>query len=273
MYRMIVSDLDETLLNDAHKVGSENLKWIEKARKEKGVYFVPATGRIYEMISDILEDLGLYNQEKQYVISGNGAMITENYGSRMLHFDGLPFEDMKRIMDFALTKDVCVELFTKDTVYVYNVNAFEKQILDCLTGKFVYLESGDVSFLKDTPIVKILFMNRDVEYLHSLEKEMVHLTQDIQVSYSSNRYIEFNRKGVDKGKAVLWLANMLQIPIEEVIVAGDNYNDMAMLEVAGLSVAAQNAIAPVKEMCDVVTEADCNEGVVAEIIRKYIYEE
>ena len=272
MYRMIVSDLDETLLNSQHKVGSENLKWIKKAR-EKGVYFVPATGRIYAMISDILQDLALYNVEKEYVISGNGAMITENYQNKMLHFDGMPFEDMLGIMQFATTCDVCVELFTEDAVYVYNVNDYEQNILNQITGKFVYLDSADVSFLKDTPIVKILYMNRDTEYLKSLAPKMKHLTKDIEVSYSSNRYMEFNRKGVDKGKAVIWLANMLNIPIEEVIVCGDNYNDVAMLKVAGLSVAAQNAVSDVKNMCDVVTNADCNEGVLAEVIQKYIFSE
>ena len=273
MYRMIVSDLDETLLNSEHKVGENNLYWINKARTEKGVYFVPATGRIYEMIADILEDLNLYNVEKEYVISGNGAMITENYQSQMLHFDGMPFEDMEAIMKFATTCDVCVELFTKDTVYVYNVNDYEQNILNHITGKFVYLNSPDVSFLKDEPIVKLLYMNLDTDYLKSLEPQMKHITKNVQVSYSSNRYMEFNRKGVDKGQAVLWLANMLNIAIEDVIVCGDNYNDVAMLEVAGLSVAARNAVDDVKKMCDVVTDADMNEGVLAEVIQKYIFVE
>ena len=273
MYRMIVSDLDETLLNSQHKVGDNNLYWINKARKEKGVYFVPATGRIYAMISDILQDLELYNVEKEYVISGNGAMITENKDNQMLHFDGMPFEDMEAIMKFATTQDVCVELFTEDTVYVYNVNDYERNVLSHITGNFVYLDDPDVSFLKDTPIVKILYMNLNTDYLKSLEPLMKPLTKNVQVSYSSNRYMEFNRLGVDKGKAVLWLANMLNIDIKDVIVCGDNYNDVAMLEVAGLSVAANNAVEDVKKICDVVTDNDLNDGVLAEVIQKYIFVE
>ena len=51
---------------------------------------------------------------------------------------------------------------------------------------------------------------------------------------------------------------------------GDNYNDMSMLKVAGLSVAVGNAVEDVKEMCDVVTHLDNNEGAIAEIIERYI---
>ena len=51
---------------------------------------------------------------------------------------------------------------------------------------------------------------------------------------------------------------------------GDNYNDLPMLEVAGLSVAAGNAVDDVKKVCDVVTKADNNEGVIAEIIERFI---
>ena len=57
---------------------------------------------------------------------------------------------------------------------------------------------------------------------------------------------------------------------EEIIVAGDNYNDVSMLEIAGLSVAAGNAVDDVKKICDYVCENDNNQGVIAEIIEKFI---
>ena len=65
----------------------------------------------------------------------------------------------------------------------------------------------------------------------------------------------------------------LGIKIEETIAVGDNYNDMAMLEKAGLSVAAGNAVEDVKKACDYTTHADNNEGVVAELIKKFIFHE
>ena len=95
----------------------------------------------------------------------------------------------------------------------------------------------------------------------------------VEVSYSSNRYMEFNTLGVNKGTALAILANKLSIPIEQTIAIGDNYNDVAMLKAAGLAVAAGNGVDDVKALCDYTTQADNNEGVVAEAIRKFIYHE
>ena len=93
------------------------------------------------------------------------------------------------------------------------------------------------------------------------------------VSYSSNRYMEFNALGVDKGQGLIDLADKLSIAIEDTIAVGDNYNDMAMLKVAGLAVAANNAVDEVKAACDYTTKANNNEGVVAELIEKFIFNE
>jgi hydroxymethylpyrimidine pyrophosphatase-like HAD family hydrolase len=105
----------------------------------------------------------------------------------------------------------------------------------------------------------------------SIEPEMKDITYEhCIVSYSSNRYMEFNSLGVDKGNGLIDLAKLLNIDIKDTIAVGDNYNDMAMLKVAGLSVAAGNAVEDVKKVCDYTTKADNNEGVVAELIEKFI---
>ena len=113
-----------------------------------------------------------------------------------------------------------------------------------------------------------------MKYLKMIAHELNEFTKDqIAVSYSSNRYMEFNALGVDKGQGLIDLANKLGIAIEETIAVGDNYNDMAMLKVAGLSVAANNAVDDVKAACDYTTNANNNEGVVAELIEKFIFNE
>ena len=66
------------------------------------------------------------------------------------------------------------------------------------------------------------------------------------------------------------LALFFGVDLSECIAVGDNYNDLPMLEVAGLSVAAGNAVEDVKKVCDVVTKADNNEGVIAEIVERFI---
>lgn len=273
-YKLIACDLDETLLNDEHLVGAKNVAAIKRAREEYGVKFVPATGRGFMQIQPELKELQLYDLEGEYVISFNGGALTENKNNRIIEFKGLEFSKMKEIFEAGLNFDVCIHVYTPDNLYVFNLSESERQRIKNQKLEAVYPEVNSVDFLKDTPISKILYQNVDVPYLMSLEEGLKPITDGhCAVSYSSNRYMEFNALEVDKGQGLIDLANKLGIAIEETIAVGDNYNDMAMLKVAGLSVAANNAVDDVKAACDYTTNANNNEGVVAELIEKFIFNE
>ena len=129
-----------------------------------------------------------------------------------------------------------------------------------------------LAFLKDTPIAKILFQNTDMAYLQQIAKQMQPITKDkVSVSYSSNRYLELNAIGVDKGLGLRELAAHLGIAIEDTMAIGDNLNDYAMLKDAGVAVAVANAVAEIQAISDYVTKANCNEDAVAEAIQKFIF--
>ena len=76
MYKLVLSDLDETLIVN-HRVPEFNQNAVQKAR-EKGVKFVVCTGRSQMMIDDILRDLSTYDQKEEYSICFNGGLVMEN---------------------------------------------------------------------------------------------------------------------------------------------------------------------------------------------------
>lgn len=270
MYKLIASDMDETLLNDDHQICQRNIDLIKKA-KEKGVKFVPATGRGYMSIQNDLKRLGLYDELEEYVISFNGGALSENKDNKVLFFEGLSFEKTKEIFEYGLNCDVCQHVYTQDKLYVFNLSESEAKRIKHQKMECEIMTENSIDFLKNVPISKILYQNTDVPYLMSLEPKMKHIWEgECAVSYSSNRYMEFNKIGVDKGAGLKRLAEILGIDISETIAVGDNYNDMPMLSVAGLSVAAANAVDDVKKACDVTTKADNNEGVIAEVIERFI---
>ena len=85
MYRMIVTDLDETLISTDRTISKRNVEAIRKA-VDKGVLFVPATGRGYNSVHDTLKTLGLYDCAGQYVISYNGeqhGLMETNRGGKL----------------------------------------------------------------------------------------------------------------------------------------------------------------------------------------------
>ncbi len=270
-YKMIVSDLDETLLGSDCKVSQKNREAVQKAR-ELGVRFVPATGRGYSSIRGTLEELGLQEKENEYVISYNGGAVTENKGEKLLHFQGISFEKAEELFARGLSYDVCIHVYTKDTVYAYCLNQNE---IDYVKGRMVLQEffSDNLDFLKGQEIVKVLYVNTDYSYLKKIEEDLKDVTQDLDVSYSSNRYIEFNQKGVNKGSGLLFLAELLGIKPEETIAVGDNFNDLSMIQAAGLGVGVNNTVPDMKPLCDVILNSTCDQSVIAEIVEKYILAE
>lgn len=268
MYKIIACDLDETLLNDNHEISNKNREAIQKV-KELGIKFVPATGRGYNTVNNTLKNLGLFEAEEEYVISFNGGAITENKGEKLLYFQGIPFELAQEFYKRGLQYDVCIHIYTKDVVYVYNYVQSEK---DYVGGRMPIQEIfyKNLDFLKGQEIVKALYMNTDHLYLKQIEEDLKDITQEIDVSYSSNRYIEFNRKGVNKGQGLLSLAQLLGVKQEETIAIGDNFNDLSMIKAAGLGVGVRNAADGIKKDCDYITEATNNESAIAEVIEKFI---
>lgn len=85
-------------------------------------------------------------------------------------------------------------------------------------------------------------------------------------------FLEFMNLEVDKGKSILRLGKMLGIDAEEIIAIGDSYNDITMIQAAGLGVAMGNAVEAVKEIANYVTEDNEHDGV-ATVVEKFIWEE
>ena len=268
MYKPIACDLDETLYGNDRTIPARNVEAIKRA-SELGVKFIPATGRGYNSVRETLVDLGLLDKEGEYVISYNGGAITENKGNRLLHFQGLPFEEAEELYRRGLNYDVCIHVYTREMVYAYNITQEE---IARLSKRMQVTEvfDRDLQFLAGQDIAKVLYENRDFDYLKKIEEELKDITGNMDVSFSSNRYIEFNSKGVTKGAGLRFVAEMLGIKREETIAIGDNFNDLSMIQEAGLGVGVQNTIQGMRQYCDYITEATNDEGGVGEVIEKFI---
>lgn len=268
MYKLIACDLDETLIKPDRTIDEKDIVAIQKL-KNKGVKFVLATGRGYNTVQGTLKELDLWNEPDQYVISYNGGAITENKGNRLLFFKGISFEKAQELYRRGLSYDVCIHVYTKDAVYAYNLTEDEKAYVKN-RQKMTEIFDSNIDFLKGQEIVKVLYTNTDFEYLQKIDQDLKDITFDMDVSYSSNRYIEFNQKGVNKGAGLKQLASLLHVDIKDTIAIGDNYNDLSMIQIAGLGAGVQNAVPGVKKDCDYVTQATCEQGAVSEVLEKFV---
>ena len=271
MYRIIACDLDETLLCTDRTVSQKNIEAITAARKA-GVRFVPATGRGFASVQRTLKELGLWNEEGEYVISFNGGAITENRENRLLSVSGMDFARAEELYRRGMTYDVCVHVYTIDTVYIHNINQGE---IDFLNQRMAYKDfpDEDLSALQGQTILKVLYQNTDYNYLRQIQQELLDTTRQLDVSFSSNRYIEFNQQGVNKGAGLRKLAELLGVDIKDTIAIGDNWNDFPMIREAGLGIGVANTIADMKAECDHITRATCDEDAIAEVIYEKVLAE
>src|SRR5690625_6237382 len=87
----------------------------------------------------------------------------------------------------------------------------------------IEITDKNLDFLKGQPIAKVLYMNTDREYLNQIEEDLKDITQNSNVTYSSNRYIEFNDKGVNKGAGITFLADHLGLDISQTIARSEEH--------------------------------------------------
>lgn len=272
MYKMIVCDLDETLMNDDGTLSEKNTAAIQAATA-KGVHFVPNSGRSYASFQNDLEKMHLRDQANEYSISYNGGLILENKNNRPIAVNAMPFEVAKGVFEAGTANEnASTHVYTQDKLYIYHPIEGDTAYLKNRGVDYSVMETADFDQFKDQNVMKVIMalptMPERKELRAEVEKQVD--PSKLTVAYSSDRYVEFNPAGINKGSASIQLGELLGIKPEEIIAAGDNSNDLSMLKVVGLPVSVANGIDSVKEVAKYVTEADNNHDALAEVINKFV---
>ncbi|MEE1273040.1 MAG: HAD-IIB family hydrolase [Olegusella sp.] len=267
-YRIVAFDLDETLIPPSRVISERDRAAIREATA-RGVDCVIATGRGYMTVQGTLRDIGLWDTPDSYTLSYNGGIITENKGNRVLYQQGITWEQANALYTRGQRYDVCMHVYTQTEVYVWHINDDERAYLDNRQD-YIELDDADLGRFRDEPIIKVLYEHNGYDYLRPIEAEVADITADMEVSYSSGRYLEFNCQGVSKGASLLRLADILGVDPAATIAIGDNVNDLSMIRAAGLGVGVGNVDDQVRPYCDYVCERTCEDSAVAEVIERFV---
>lgn len=273
MIQLILSDLDETLLNDDGTIHPENIAAIQ-AFIQNGGYFVPNTGRSYKSVYGTLAQLGL-NKTTQYVVSYNGGAIVAiapDGQEEIVVEHGMSLTLAQKIFDLGQVNDVVdTHVYTRDNLYIYNISATDQRYMTERQVPYTEITTTDLSFMaNEGPVMKVIFEHPDPAVQQAIADAVTAVVGDeVLVTFSSNRYVEFNPKGVDKGVTGLELADILGIARDDTAAIGDNLNDAAQIKAAGVGVAVANAKPEIKALADVVLTTTNNEAAVADFIQHY----
>lgn len=265
-YKMIVLDLDGTLVDSKKKISQRNKEALQKAM-QKGVKVVLASGRPVKGVMPKAEELELEKNNGCILAFNGGRIIDVTTGECLFEVD-LPDGYLKTV--YELSRKCNIGLVTyegNDKLITVDDNEYIQ--LEIRVNHLERVVPKDMVEYVTFPVAKYLLAGepKDVEKAEPIFKEA--LGKELNVFRSDPFFLEILPAGIDKAYGLQKLIDVLGIKREEVIACGDGYNDITMLKFAGLGVAMENAMEQTKAAADYITLSNDDDGVAA-VVEKFI---
>lgn len=263
MTKMIVLDLDETLLRSDKTISAYTEEALRKARSA-GIKVVLATGRPKRLCVEYQKQL-----QCDAVICHNGNIIL--YGDQFIRGPGVLIREVKKLLTILQKKNPDKKLAVEinDRIYAnFDVSAIWGRTEEDRQIQGSPAMVTDFSGLTGESADKILIeLDSEEEYREVCEL----LSPELYAQPAGNgRLCVVMNRSTTKLNAIRQLAELWDIPLSGITAFGDDYNDIDMISGCGTGVAMANAIAEVKEVADAVTSSNNDDGVAAYIMSQIL---
>ena len=267
--KIFFADLDGTLL-DKHKQITPLTYQTLKEWTDKGHKLVLCSGRAMDSIIHVRETLGLGDFSNMYLIGYNGGEIYDCATKTLLNRIPLSYEAAKKCFEIAKKYNIHIQVFSDTHIITEKEN--EELIFYKRTIHTPVIFTDDfMPYLDKEPCKCLAVFLHNKEMREPFSKEITEiLGNEVTVMPSTPEYIEIFHKTSGKGFSVKWLCNHLNIPLENALAAGDEMNDVSMIEAAGVGIAMENGRDFLKEIADIVTETDHNNDGLVPILKQYM---
>lgn len=289
MYKFVAIDIDGTLLNSSGELSERTISAVKRTT-DNGVRVVLTSGRVTNSVEMIAEKV---NADK-YLICDNGASIYDVTQNKTIWSREIEKSTVLELIKTCIENDIYYMVFTDKEIIVKDLRhmalAFYKQRHNCkdeATGVTQFKYAGLEYIEKiEKPIRRIVVCDQDRTIYNSIVKKLTKFN-DIELMASphiSNKiikesdktiilsysYAEILPKNANKWSAIKELISRIGgISESEVMAIGDNFNDVSMIENAGLGVAMNNGATVAKEVARVVAPTNDEDGVAA-VLERYI---
>lgn len=265
-YKIIVLDLDGTLTNRNKEITPRTREVLMEAQ-ERGKIVILASGRPTYGVMPLARELCL-ERYGGYILSFNGGIIMNCKTGETVFGRQLPIGANSTIADLAVEHGVSILTYEGKKIIASNQDCPYTQ----LESRINHLEICQVENFKDyvTFAVPKFLMTDDGDYLALVEpKVKAALGKNFSVYRSDPFFLEILPKGIDKAKSLDRLLHTLGLSKNEMIACGDGYNDLTMIQYAGLGVAMGNGVLPVRKAADYITLSNEEDGV-AHVVEKFM---
>ncbi len=269
MYRLLATDIDDTILAADGTLPEANRRALEELHN-RSITVVFSSGRATESIQRVAAHI-VTLADDEYIISYNGAQVTTAKSGTLLFEWPLSAESIQDIVAYAEEHKLHLQGYAHGTIYASGLgkNAGQYGADYAQSAEMPLVLTADLSKTVGASTPKMLGIDDPA----TIETHIAALTARskgrFRVTRSKPQYMEIVNAQASKGGALTRLAAHLNIPIEETIAVGDSYNDIEMIQAAGLGAAVANAVDTLKDAADVVLERTSDDGAIAEILERF----
>ena len=268
--RLIAIDIDGTLLNSEFKIPAANLSALRRAH-DAGIEIVLVTGRRHTFALPIAEMIGF----NVWLMTSNGA-VTKSMTGELFHRDLLPAATARKLLaHMEPFRDNCVLTF--DTELPGALVLEHADVLNASIGRWMEKNAAWIQFV--VPLEKALVTDPvqamycgTIARMHEAEAHLKKAGLEREITVLKTEYpardlclYDALNYGCSKGHAVERWARHRGITKEQVMAIGDNYNDLEMLNFAGVPVVMANASDDMKSHGYAVTLSNDEAGVAVAI--------
>jgi Cof subfamily protein (haloacid dehalogenase superfamily) len=251
--KLVVSDMDGTLLNDKGEVSTRFFELFKKLQQQN-ILFCAASGRQYDSIIDKLAAI----KDDIYVIAENGGIAKK--ADKILLLKALNTKKVINVLPVLRNiKNANIVLCSQDTAFI------ESNDVDFINYFQEYYHSYTIvddliEVAKITSILKIA-VHHPSSSEDFIYPEIKHLKEDYLLKVSGQNWLDISDDKANKGNALREVQKLLNISKEETMVFGDYLNDIEMLQEATFSFAMANAHNDVTKIANYATRSNNNFGV------------
>ncbi len=255
-YKMLVTDMDETLLNSDGRISKKNKEAIHNLI-EAGGKVALASGRVQNAMYSHIKEIGV---ESQRHLSNNGVTLFDINGyNKTLHH--LEQNEIYRILDALKNRGIESNIYLKDRV-IHNDSHNLMNIMARFNADFPVIVGDPYKEENGFLIYGLISDKESMEFMLSLKSEKTN-------AFLGSGFVIFAPIKSGKFNGATHLAKDFKIKDSEIVCVGDGGNDIEMISASSMGVAVKNAIPEVKEVANIVLDKTNDEDAISYIINKY----
>lgn len=268
--RVIALDLDGTLLTPGKTILPASLDALSRA-KEAGYHILIVTGRHHVAIHPFYQALALDTP----AICCNGTYSYDYHAKKVIEADPMPVDKAQQLIQELENNHINGLMYVDDTMmyeqptgHVLRTRTWAQSLPEAQRPSFTQVASLSQAAQSVNSVWKFALTDENTQKLRTFANQVAE-TLALECEWSWHDQVDIARKGNSKGNRLAQWVTSQGLSMKDVIAFGDNFNDISMLETAGVGVAMGNAEDAVKAHADIVI-GDNTQASIAEYIHTHL---